>query len=136
MRRFPSYFLPALLLYFLFIFYTFPAVHPTGFSFYIFSSFLAIFIFLSSNNSNNKSVLTISNDGPTRPDRDNIRRLIPRKQSDLIMDSTLVRTEKSFRNLIYSNRNQIVFTIFRLIWKQMDVSLVSNQSENGKYNLI
>ena len=27
-----------------------------------------------------------------------------------------VHTEKSFRNLIKSTRNQIVFTIFRLIW--------------------
>ena len=28
----------------------------------------------------------------------------------------VIRTEKSFPNLIKSNRNQIVFTIFRLIW--------------------
>ena len=45
-------------------------------------------------------------------------------------------TEKSFRNLIKSTWNQIVFTIFPLIWNQMDVRLVSNQSENGKDNLI
>ena len=46
-------------------------------------------------------------------------------------------TEKSFRNLIKFNRNQIVFTIFRLIWNQTDtVRLVPNQSENSKYNLI
>ena len=45
-------------------------------------------------------------------------------------------TQKSFRNLIKSNRNQIVFTIFRLIWNQTDVRLVPNQSANGKYNLI
>ena len=44
--------------------------------------------------------------------------------------------EKSFRNLSKSNRNQIVFTIFRLIWNQTDVRLVPNQSKNGKYNLI
>ena len=46
-----------------------------------------------------------------------------------------LHTEKSFRNLIKSNRNQIVFTIFRLIWKQIEYHLVPNQSENGKYNL-
>jgi len=47
------------------------------------------------------------------------------------------------RNLIKSNRNQIVFTNFRfhtifwLIWNQMDsVRFISNQSENGEYNLI
>ena len=45
-------------------------------------------------------------------------------------------TEKYFRNLIKSIRNQIVFTIFRLIWHQTDVCLVPNQSENGEYNLI
>ena len=44
--------------------------------------------------------------------------------------------EKSFPNLIEWNRNQIVFTIFRLTWNQTDVRLVPNQSENGKYNLI
>ena len=32
--------------------------------------------------------------------------------------------EKSFRNLIISYRNQIVFTIFRLIWNQTDVRLL------------
>ena len=31
-----------------------------------------------------------------------------------------VHTEKSFRNVIKSNRNQIVFTIFRLIWNQTE----------------
>ena len=41
------------------------------------------------------------------------------------------------RNLIKSNRNQIVYTIFRLIWnKNQRVRLDSNQSENGKCNLI
>ena len=45
-------------------------------------------------------------------------------------------TEKSFRNLIKSNRNQIVLTIFRLIWNETDVLLVSNQSVHSKYNLI
>ena len=45
-------------------------------------------------------------------------------------------SEKSFRILIKSNRNQIVFTIFLLISNQTDVRLVLNLSENGKYNLI
>ena len=31
------------------------------------------------------------------------------------------------KNLIKSNQNQIVFTIFRLIWNQSDVRLVPNQ---------
>ena len=35
------------------------------------------------------------------------------------------------RNIIKSTRNQIVFTIFRLIWYQTYVRLVPNQSENG-----
>ena len=43
---------------------------------------------------------------------------------------------ESFPNLVKSNRNRIVFTIFRLIWNQTDVRLFPNQSENGKYNLI
>ena len=47
-----------------------------------------------------------------------------------------VHTEKSFRNLVESTRNQIVFTISRLIWNQTDVRLIQNQSEYGKYNLI
>ena len=41
-----------------------------------------------------------------------------------------------FRNLIKSTRNQIVFTIFRLIWIQMDARLNPNQSKNCEYNLI
>ena len=44
--------------------------------------------------------------------------------SDLFIFLTAVHTEKSFRNLIKSTRNQIVFTIFRLIWNQTDVHLV------------
>ena len=40
------------------------------------------------------------------------------------------------RNLIKWTRNQVIFTIFRLIWNQTDVRLDPNQSENGKYNLI
>ena len=34
--------------------------------------------------------------------------------------------EKSFWNLIKSNRNQILFTNFRMTWYQTDVRLVSN----------
>ena len=34
-------------------------------------------------------------------------------------------TEKSFRNLVKSTRNQIVFTIFRLLWNQKNVHLCS-----------
>ena len=47
-----------------------------------------------------------------------------------------LHTEKSFRNFIKSTRNQIAFTIFRLIWNQTVVRLVPNQSQNCKYNLI
>ena len=43
----------------------------------------------------------------------------------------LAHTEKISRNFIKSNWNQIVFTIFRLIWIRTDVRLVPNQSENG-----
>ena len=52
------------------------------------------------------------------------------------LDGKTAHTGKSFRNLIESTRNQIVFTIFQLIWNQTDVQLVPNQSENGKYNMI
>ena len=53
------------------------------------------------------------------------------------LDRAKLHTEKSFRNLIKSNPEQIHFTIFLLIWNQMDtVHLVQNQSENYKYNLI
>ena len=47
-----------------------------------------------------------------------------------------LHTEFFFQNLIKLTRNQIIFTIFRLIWIQTDVRLDPNQSENGKYNLI
>ena len=50
--------------------------------------------------------------------------------------SLRIHIEKTFRNVVISDRNQIVFTIFRLIWNQKDVRLDPNQSENGKYNLI
>ena len=49
---------------------------------------------------------------------------------------TCVHTEKSFRNLIKSTWNQIVFTMHRLIWNQTGVRFVPNQSVHGKYNLI
>ena len=48
-------------------------------------------------------------------------------------------TEKTFQNIIKSTQNQIVFTIFGLIWIETDFRLVPNQSdqsENGIYNLI
>ena len=45
-------------------------------------------------------------------------------------------TKKSFQDLIKSNCYQIVFTIYRLIWNQMDVRFIRNQSENDEYNLI
>ena len=57
-------------------------------------------------------------------------------QADQSNRSLSLHTEKSFRNLINSNRNQIVFTIFRLIWNQKDVHLITKQLEKGKYNLI
>ena len=47
-----------------------------------------------------------------------------------------LHTKKSVRNLIKSNRDQIVLTIYRLIWNQTDVRLVLNQSGNSKYNPI
>ena len=47
-----------------------------------------------------------------------------------------LHAEKSFRNFINSNRNQIVFTMHRLIWNLTEVRLVPNQSRKGKYNLI
>ena len=45
--------------------------------------------------------------------------------------------EKDFRNLFKSNGNQVVYTIFQLIWIQTDtVRLDLNRSEDGKYNSI
>ena len=43
-----------------------------------------------------------------------------------------MHTEKSFRNLDKSNRNQTVFTI----WNQTDFRLVPNQPENGVNTII
>ena len=45
-------------------------------------------------------------------------------------------TQKYFWNLIKSNQNQILFTIYRLICNQTDVHLVTNQVKHGKCNLI
>ena len=47
-----------------------------------------------------------------------------------------IYTEKYFLNLVKSNQNKIVLTIFRLIWNQNQFRLVQNQSENGKSNPI
>ena len=41
-----------------------------------------------------------------------------------------LHTEKYFRNLIISTRNQIIVTLCRLIWIQTDIRLDSNRSEN------
>ena len=43
------------------------------------------------------------------------------------------RAEESFRILIKSIWNQMVFTIFQLIWNQTDVRLVPNQSEKMQH---
>ena len=42
-----------------------------------------------------------------------------------------LRTEKFFRNLIKSNRNPIVYTLFRLICNQTDVRLVQEFGSEG-----
>ena len=52
------------------------------------------------------------------------------RQSSMIT----IHADKFFRNLIKSNRNQIVFTIFRLIYNQTEYSLYPNQWECGIYN--
>ena len=39
-----------------------------------------------------------------------------RFMEELKMTNLAIHTEKLFRNLIKSNRNQIAFTIFRLFW--------------------
>ena len=41
-----------------------------------------------------------------------------------------------FLNLVRWTRNEIVFTIFQLIWIQTEICLNPNHSGNGKYNLI
>ena len=49
-----------------------------------------------------------------------------------------IHVEKSTYDFRYTNRNQILFTVFRLIFNQTEFRLVLNQSKNGKckYNLI
>ena len=42
--------------------------------------------------------------------------------------------ENLISKLVKSTKNQIVFTILRLIWYQTECRLVPNESENGKYN--
>ena len=44
----------------------------------------------------------------------------------------ILHAEESLLNLVKLIRNQIVFTIHRLIWDQTDHRLVPNQLENGK----
>ena len=44
-----------------------------------------------------------------------------------------VHAEKSFRNRIKSNRNQIVFTIFRLIWNSKRTVSVCCSKSIGKW---
>ena len=56
--------------------------------------------------------------------------------TSMAVGHTFSRTDNYFINLNKSTRNQIVFTIFRLIWNQTDVRLFPNQSENVIYNLI
>ena len=62
--------------------------------------------------------------------------MLAKTNEDRTVCRNVLYTEKYFRNIIKSTRNQIVFTIFRLILIQTDVRLVPNQSENDKYNLI
>ena len=52
------------------------------------------------------------------------------------LEKRTLHARKYFPNLIKSNRNQIVFTIFRMILIETDVRLDPNLSENVKYNLI
>ena len=64
---------------------------------------------------------------------------IPRTNDVINIIINIIRrnlhTEKTFQNLIKSNWNQIVFTIFQYIWDQTVVRFVPNQSENDIYNL-
>ena len=61
---------------------------------------------------------------------------LPNTKHTAVTSSQKIRTEKSLRNIIRLSRNQIVSTIFRLIWNRMGDCLIPNQSENGKYNMI
>ena len=46
-----------------------------------------------------------------------------------------IHAGKYFRNLLESDGDQIVLTIFRLVWNQMDVCLVPDRSEDGECSL-
>ena len=64
------------------------------------------------------------------------RQIIKHIQDNAAARQILPQTETFFGNLTESNRNQIVFTIFRWIWNQTDVRLVPKPSENCKCILI
>ena len=55
-------------------------------------------------------------------------------EANLLLASQRYIHRKCFRNLIKSNRNLTVYTIFRWIWNQTDIRLIPNQSEDGEYN--
>ena len=55
---------------------------------------------------------------------------------EVLPSCTILHKEIFFWNLIELNRNQIIFTIFQLIWNETEIRLVPKQSESGKYNLI
>ena len=52
----------------------------------------------------------------------------------IIYDAYTQRNRRFYSWLI--KHDQIAFTTFRLIWNQTKLFLVTNQSENGEYNLI
>ena len=62
--------------------------------------------------------------------------LYPEKKTFRVSFYIFLHTEKTFLNLIKSSRNQIVFTIFRLIWNQTDVRLNQNQSEKNIFSRV
>ena len=54
-----------------------------------------------------------------------------------VLNISVMSTDREiFLNIIKSNRNKIVYAIFRLILNQKVVHLVPNISKNAKYNLI
>ena len=52
-----------------------------------------------------------------------------------IPERNLLHAQKSFLNLVTSNQNYIVITLFWSIWHQIKLYLVSKQSEESNYNL-
>ena len=54
--------------------------------------------------------------------------------SDVKKNQQMDARRNIFGILCESNQNRILFTIFRLIWNQMEFCLVLSESENGKYN--